>query len=90
MSVIESAQRHQDLIDELIDTVAAYNKDVDRVLISRAFVFAAAAHEGQQRRSGEDFINHPWGAAKIIAELRLGLLAAPAGSTLTSPLGVKT
>ena len=33
--------------------------------------FAAAAHEGQQRRSGEDFIHHPWGAAKICAELRL-------------------
>jgi guanosine-3',5'-bis(diphosphate) 3'-pyrophosphohydrolase len=71
MSVIESAERHEALIDELIETVAAYNKDVDRVLLSRAFRFAAAAHEGQQRRSGEEFINHPWGAAKICAELRL-------------------
>jgi GTP diphosphokinase / guanosine-3',5'-bis(diphosphate) 3'-diphosphatase len=71
MSVIETAERHQELIDELIETVAAYNKDVDRVLLARAFRFAAAAHEGQQRRSGEDFINHPWGAAKICAELRL-------------------
>ena len=71
MSVIATAERHEGLIDELIETVAAYNKDVDRVLLSRAFRFAAAAHEGQQRRSGEDFINHPWGAAKICAELRL-------------------
>src|SRR5207237_7432169 len=31
---------------------------------------AADAHEGQQRRSGEAFIRHPWGAAKILAELR--------------------
>src|SRR5919204_416239 len=36
-----------------------------------AFRFAAAAHEGQQRRSGEAFIHHPWGVAKICAQLRL-------------------
>src|SRR5215210_7361436 len=71
MTVIESGEQHQELIDELIETVAAYNKDVDRDLLARAFRFAAAAHEGQQRRSGEDFIHHPWGAAKICAELRL-------------------
>jgi GTP diphosphokinase / guanosine-3',5'-bis(diphosphate) 3'-diphosphatase len=71
MTVLEAGERHQELIDELITTVAAYNPDVDRDLLARAFRFAAKAHEGQQRRSGEDFINHPWGAAKICAELRL-------------------
>jgi guanosine-3',5'-bis(diphosphate) 3'-pyrophosphohydrolase len=71
MTVLESAERHQELIDELIESVAAYNKDVDRDLLTRAFRFAAAAHDGQQRRSGEDFIHHPWGAAKICAELHL-------------------
>ena len=71
MTVIESAEQHQELIDELIEAVAAYNQDVDRDLLARAFAFAAAAHEGQQRRSGEDFIHHPWGAAKICAELHL-------------------
>ena len=71
MTVLETSERHQELIDELIATVAAYNPDVDRDLLARAFRFAASAHEGQQRRSGEDFINHPWGAAKICAELRL-------------------
>ena len=71
MTVLEAAERHQELIDELIETVAAYNKDVDRDLLRRAFAFAANAHAGQQRRSGEDFIHHPWGAAKICAELHL-------------------
>src|ERR1044071_8182368 len=71
MTVLEAAERHQELIDELIETVAAYNPDVDRDLLTRAFTFAANAHEGQQRRSGEDFIHHPWGAAKICAELHL-------------------
>jgi GTP pyrophosphokinase len=71
MAVVEAQERHQELIDELLADVAAYNPDVDRELITRAFRFAARAHEGQQRRSGEDFVLHPWGAAKICAQLRL-------------------
>src|SRR5213596_2505349 len=70
MAVLETHEQHQELIDELIADVSAYNPDVDRELITRAFRFAARAHEGQQRRSGEDFVLHPWGAAKILAELR--------------------
>jgi GTP pyrophosphokinase len=49
--------------------VAEYNPDVDRELLERAFVFASERHEGQQRRSGEDFILHPLGVARILAEL---------------------
>jgi GTP pyrophosphokinase len=71
MAVLETHEQHQELIDELIAEVSAYNPEVDRDLITRAFLFAAAAHEGQQRRSGEDFVLHPWGAAKICAQLRL-------------------
>src|SRR5690349_21953722 len=71
MAVLETSEQHQELIDELIADVSAYNPDVDRDLISRAFRFAADAHEGQQRRSGEEFVLHPWGAAKICAQLRL-------------------
>src|SRR5438067_7025772 len=71
MAVVAAQEKHQELIDELIADVAAYNTDVDRDLVSRVFLFAANAHEGQQRRSGEDFIVHPWGVAMICAELRL-------------------
>src|SRR5881296_2223638 len=71
MAVLETHEKHQELIDELIADVSAYNPEVDRDLISRAFLFAANAHEGQQRRSGEDFVLHPWGAAKICAQLHL-------------------
>jgi GTP diphosphokinase / guanosine-3',5'-bis(diphosphate) 3'-diphosphatase len=71
MAVLETSEQHQELIDELIADVSAYNPDVDRDLISRAFRFAAEAHEGQQRRSGEEFVLHPWGAAKICAQLQL-------------------
>ncbi|HEX7083086.1 MAG TPA: bifunctional (p)ppGpp synthetase/guanosine-3',5'-bis(diphosphate) 3'-pyrophosphohydrolase [Gaiellaceae bacterium] len=63
--------RHASLIDELIGEVEAYKPDVDRELIGRAFEFAARAHSGQLRASGQEFIYHPWGAAKILASLQL-------------------
>src|SRR5438045_5945882 len=71
MAVLETHEPHQELIDERIADVSAYNPDVDRHLITRAFLVAAEAHEGQQRRTGEDFVPHPWGAAKICAQLQL-------------------
>src|SRR5919197_1404992 len=70
MAVLEAHGAHQNLVDELLEEVATYNPEVDRELLTRAFRFAAAAHEGQQRRSGEAFIHHPWGVAKICAQLR--------------------
>jgi guanosine-3',5'-bis(diphosphate) 3'-pyrophosphohydrolase len=64
-------ERHQDLVDELIAEVEAYKPDVDRELLTRAFDYAANAHAGQVRQSGQEFIYHPWGAAKILASLQL-------------------
>src|SRR5690242_5715071 len=63
--------RHQDLVDELIAEVEAYKPDADRELLTRAFQYAAEAHAGQVRQSGQEFIYHPWGAAKILAGLQL-------------------
>ncbi|MEI8104997.1 MAG: bifunctional (p)ppGpp synthetase/guanosine-3',5'-bis(diphosphate) 3'-pyrophosphohydrolase [Actinomycetes bacterium] len=68
MAVLE---RHQDLVDDLLTEVEAYKPDADRELLTRAFRFAANAHDGQLRRSGQEFIYHPWGAAKILAGLKL-------------------
>src|SRR3982751_3032313 len=68
MGVLE---RHQDLVDELIAEVEAYKPDADRELLTRAFDYAAHAHAGQVRQSGQEFIYHPWGAAKILAGLQL-------------------
>src|SRR6188472_3518246 len=64
-----SAERHHEPFEELLSEVEAYNPDVDRDLMERAYRFACEAHEGQQRRSGEDFVMHPLGVAKILAEL---------------------
>src|SRR5881409_2294507 len=45
--------------------------DVDRTHVQEAFVFACEHHADQRRKSGEDFITHPVGVAKICAGMRL-------------------
>jgi guanosine-3',5'-bis(diphosphate) 3'-pyrophosphohydrolase len=65
-----SFERHSEAFEELLADVAEYNPKVDRDLLERAYLFACEAHETQQRRSGEDFILHPLGVARILAGLR--------------------
>jgi GTP diphosphokinase / guanosine-3',5'-bis(diphosphate) 3'-diphosphatase len=44
---------------------------IDRKLVTEAFVFACERHADQRRASGEDFIVHPIGVAKICAGMRM-------------------
>src|SRR3954451_3497619 len=45
--------------------------EIDRKRVEEAFVFACEDHADQRRKSGEDFIVHPVGVAKICAGMRL-------------------
>mgnify|MGYP003389976447 FL=1 len=36
-----------------------------------AYQFAAKAHSGQQRHSGDPYISHPIAVAKILAQMRM-------------------
>src|SRR5208282_6148481 len=49
------------------DTGAA----IERARVREAFVFACEHHAAQRRKSGEDFIVHPVGVARICASMRL-------------------
>src|SRR6187549_3252820 len=71
MTVLDARRHREDLVEELIAEVEAYNPDVDKELLRRAFEYAERAHTGQTRRSGEPFINHPLGVALICAQLHL-------------------
>jgi GTP pyrophosphokinase len=71
MSVLDAKRHREDLVEELIAEVEAYNPDVDKELLRRSFEAAERAHAGQTRRSGEEFIHHPLGVARICAELHL-------------------
>jgi GTP pyrophosphokinase len=71
VATLETGERHFELLEGLLAELDGYAGELDRELIVRAFTFAAKAHEGQQRRSGEPFIMHPVGVAIICAGLRL-------------------
>ena len=71
MAVLDAQRHHEHLVEELLASVETYNPEVDRELIRRAFEVAEERHRGQLRRSGEEFIHHPWGVAWICAELHL-------------------
>ena len=59
------------LIDPVLKKVRSYNPKADLKEIQRAFLFAQDSHEGQKRKSGEDFIEHPVAVTAILADLRL-------------------
>ncbi len=58
-------------LEELFQAINQYNPDFDRDLITRAFAYSRAQHKGLLRKSGEDFIYHPLGVARICADLKL-------------------
>ncbi|HEX5421109.1 MAG TPA: HD domain-containing protein, partial [Gammaproteobacteria bacterium] len=51
--------------------LAAYLPQEDLRGIAEAYEFAASAHDGQQRRSGEPYISHPVAVADILGSLYL-------------------
>ncbi|ANQ87110.1 RelA/SpoT family protein [Azoarcus olearius] len=55
----------------LRDKLASYLKADDLGRIDAAYHFAAAAHEGQFRISGEPYISHPVAVASIVADWNL-------------------
>jgi GTP diphosphokinase / guanosine-3',5'-bis(diphosphate) 3'-diphosphatase len=63
------------LLKDLFAIVSEHAEDaaveVDRRRVQEAFVFACEHHADQRRKSGEDFIVHPVGVARICAGMRL-------------------
>lgn len=56
-------------IDSLVKKIFDTNKQYDLSKIVDAYDFAAAAHEGQKRSSGEPYIVHPLAVATFLVEL---------------------
>jgi GTP pyrophosphokinase len=63
------------LLEDLFAIVSEHAADtavqIDRDRVEEAFVFSCEHHGDQRRRSGEDFIVHPVGVARICAGMRL-------------------
>jgi guanosine-3',5'-bis(diphosphate) 3'-pyrophosphohydrolase len=69
------SEAEQELLGDLFAIVEEHADhsavEIDRIRVREAFVYACDKHADQRRRSGEDFITHPVGVAKICAGMRL-------------------
>ena len=59
-------------LNELIRTVRTNHPRSDYQVVERAYRTAEHFHEGQKRKSGEDYITHPLAVARILADLGSG------------------
>lgn len=64
-------ESQQQTIDRLLATVASYAPEADLDMIRLAYDFAASAHAGQLRKSGEPYIVHPLSAAQLLADMHI-------------------
>ncbi len=65
--------------EKLIQHIKSLGLNVDLKEVSRAYEFAAKAHAGQKRMSGEDFIIHPLETAVNLAEMKVDQASILAG-----------
>ena len=57
--------------DDVLEKASAYIGDKDALVLQKAYVFAARAHKGQVRRSGEPYLSHPLEVANTLADMGL-------------------
>ncbi len=65
--------------EDIQDRVLQHRPGADVELLRRAYVYAARAHRGQVRRSGEPYLVHPLEVAYILADLELDDAAIATG-----------
>ncbi|QYK50350.1 MAG: bifunctional (p)ppGpp synthetase/guanosine-3',5'-bis(diphosphate) 3'-pyrophosphohydrolase [Anaerolineales bacterium] len=66
-------------IDSLVEVLPSRYTPAEHELLQRAYRFAARAHEGQTRASGEPYMNHCIAVAMILAELEVPAVLVAAG-----------
>ena len=59
-------------LNELIRTVRVNHPRSDYQIVERAYRTAEHYHQGQKRKSGEEYITHPLAVARILADLGSG------------------
>ena len=68
---VSSQTATADGLREVLELYKGRHPKADTSLITRAYAVAATAHEGQLRRSGDPYIQHPVAVASILADLGL-------------------
>lgn len=57
------------IVDKVLEKASRYLPEKDMAFIEKAFQFSKDAHDGQFRKSGEPYINHPVEVAEIVVDL---------------------
>ena len=66
-------------LEPILRNIRTYHPGADLGLVQRAYEFAARAHEGQMRQSGDPYVTHPLSVAGIITQLKLDVPSVCAG-----------
>ena len=75
----EKIEKKEDVIALLEKLIAESDKSYDIVRIRGAIDLAVKAHDGQMRRSGEEYVCHPLHVACILVEIGMDTDAVIAG-----------
>jgi guanosine-3',5'-bis(diphosphate) 3'-pyrophosphohydrolase len=57
--------------DDILEKVSSYVSEKEALVLQKAYVFAARAHKGQVRRSGEPYLSHLLEVTNLLADMRL-------------------
>jgi len=63
--------KKEQTIESLIKKINTYDPQADIELVQLAYDYAAEAHKGQTRKSGEPYIIHPLAAAHFLADMHI-------------------
>ena len=69
----------EEAYEKLKTGLAKYLDEKDLLLVEKAYLIASKYHEGQKRKSGEDYIIHPLCVAMILANLHMDVDTIVAG-----------
>ena len=65
--------------DDILEKSSISYKEKDLTLLKKAYVFAAQAHKGQIRRSGEPYLSHSLEVTNMLADMKLDKTTLAAG-----------
>ena len=66
-------------VEGILDALQKNHPEADVTVVRRAYIFAASAHQGMTRRSGEPYLNHPLAVAGILCDMKLDVASVVAG-----------
>ena len=66
-------------IEDILEALNENHPEADVTLVQRAYIYAAGAHQGMTRRSGEPYLNHPLAVAGILCDMKLDAASVAAG-----------